>query len=56
MTGFALAFGANSQLAEFLDPIAAAGLLDVGLATTFRLHGEGHRARAAGWDTRAVYW
>ncbi len=30
----------DPQLAEFLDPVAAAGLLNVGLAATFRLHGD----------------
>jgi len=31
----------DAQLVKFLDPVAAAGLLDIGLAAAFRLHGDG---------------
>ena len=51
---FGLGVRRDPQLAKLLDPIAAAGLLDVGLATTFRLHGEGVGPEPAGGDTGGI--
>jgi hypothetical protein len=51
-----LGFGVrrDPQLAEFLDPVAAAGLLDVGLATTFRLHVDRVRPQQSGGERGGV--
>ncbi len=45
----------DAQLAELLDPVAAAGLLNVGLAATFRLHGDHARPQQSSRNGRGVF-
>ena len=54
ITGLRLGVRRDPQLAEFLDPVAAAGLADVGLAATFRLHVDVARPQQPGGNAGGV--